>query len=228
MAGGANSLKSRVRTPRGELKRLRDGQVGQELEVRERIMEAILRACGERGYREVSVQDVIDRYGGYRVQFYKHFANKAECYAAAYETGTERLCAAVLGASRAERDWRRRLRAALDELARFVVAEPDLARGLIVDVHVAGGVALVKRQEVFDRLCCAVDTARRETDSRPSPPTITAAFMVGAIEAAVSSALVAREPQQFSQAVPELAQIVDAAYFGDRAAHEEGAALRAV
>ncbi len=206
---------------------MRAAQTGEITRLRERIMEAALEACGERGYRDATVQDAIDRYGGYRYQFYKHFAGKAECYIAAYEFEVERRYAELQALAAAQPSWRRGLVAMLYGLADFLCEQPSLARGLLVEVHVAGGPALLKRLEVFERLTRAVDSARHETESRHSPPPVTATFMVGAIEAAVTSALTRAEPRDFADAVPELAHMVLAAYFGDEIAGEETEIRRA-
>jgi AcrR family transcriptional regulator len=206
---------------------MRAAQTGEITRLRERIMEAALETCGERGYRDSTVQDAIDRYGGYRYQFYKHFAGKAECYVAAYEFEVERRYAELRAIAAAQPSWRRGLVAMLYGLADFLCERPSLARGLLVEVHVAGGPALLKRLEVFERLTRAVDGARHETESRHSPPPVTATFMVGAIEAAVTSALTRAEPRDFADAVPELAHMVLAAYFGDEIAGEETEIRRA-
>jgi AcrR family transcriptional regulator len=227
MAGRGDSTAGRARTPRVELARIRAAQTGEITRLRERIMEAAIEACGQRGYRDATVQDAIDRYGGHRQQFYKHFAGKAECYAAAYEFEIERLYTALSARAAAEPSWHRGLVAVLSGLAEFLCERPTFARGLLVEVHVAGGPALLKRLEVFERLTRAVDSARHETESRHSPPPVTATFMVGAIEAAVTRSLSRAEPEDFAAAVPELAHMILAAYFGDEIAGEETEALRA-
>lgn len=227
MAGRGKSVGGRPRTPRVELARIRAAQTGETTQLRMRIMEAAVEACGARGYREATVQDVIDLYGGHRQQFYKHFSGKAECYAAAYEFEVDRLYAALGNRAAAEPNWCRGLVVMLYGLADFLRERPTFARGLLVEVHVAGGPALLKRLEVFERLTHAVDSARHETESRHSPPPVTATFMVGAIEAAVTSALSRATPEDFAAAVPELAQMVIAAYFGDEIAGDETETLRA-
>jgi AcrR family transcriptional regulator len=183
-----------------------------DAETRQRIMDSMLHACGAQGYNEVSVQEVIAGYGGTYRQFKLHFAGKAECYAAAYEEGIEDLCARLLGACATQPDWRAGLHAALLELARFLEDDHERARGLLIEVFVAGGPALENREEVSERLTRAIDGARRETESRHSPPPITATFMLGAIESAVVSALFKRRPQAFAPAVPELVEMVARAY----------------
>jgi len=195
-------------------------------EVRERIMEAMLVASGELGYHEVSVARVLEYYGGNRAQFYELFADKAECYAAAYEWEAGRLCGAMLGAAVAAGGWRAGLRAGLGELADFAAGRPLAAKGLLIEVHAAGGPALVKRKEVIERLTRAIDGARRETESRHSPPPMTALFMVGAIEECVCARLLKGDVETLRAAVPELAQLVVTAYFGDEAGREELALAR--
>src|SRR6187402_3396457 len=106
MAGGrhtrgrASSL--RPGTPHGELTRFDESRERQADETRRRILEAMLATCGEKGYRRVAVQDVIEAYGGNRVQFYRLYSSKADCYAAAHDDEIERLQARVVGAAAAE------------------------------------------------------------------------------------------------------------------------------
>lgn len=182
---------------------------------RETIRAAMLRACGEAGYRAVTVQRLLDAYGGNRAQLYREFPNLEACYLEAYETETERLCAEMLAAGAAGADWESGLRAALEALAAFVEAQPLPARALLTEVHLAGEAVLAVRNAMMERLSRAVDSARREIRSRHSPPPLTALFMVGTIEAAVVAALLASEPRRFTEAVPELAALVCSAYFGD-------------
>lgn len=161
-------------------------------------MEATLEVVGEDGYRNLSVQKVLDRQGGSRDQFYKLFPNAAACYREAYAAEAERLCEAILRAGRGGDSWGAGLEAALDELAGFARERPAIARGVLVEVHVAGGPTLWKRKEVFERLSRAIDSARRETVSRHSPPPMTAMFIVHMVDAALTEALVREAPQHFA------------------------------
>lgn len=218
----------KIATPRLALARLQGAQTEREARARRKIEEAVLVACGRNGYRNVTVAEVLGLYGGYRSEFYRHFASKADCFATAYENGIERLCMALLDAAGAEPSWREGLGSALRELVRFAREQPDLARGLLVEVHVAGNPALAKREEVFERLTRAVDNARLETGSRHSPPPMTAAFMISAIEVAVCEALERGEPQSFEATMAEMAHLVVTAYFDEAAARGELVAERAV
>lgn len=174
--------------------------------VRAQIAGAMLEVCGERGYRRASVQAVIDRCGGYRAQFYAHFPNKERCYLEAYEMEAWWLCEEMLKGTEAG-DRRQCLRRALTTLAAYVERNPLRARGLLADVHVVAGPALAIREEVLERLSHALDRARRETGSRHSPPPLTANFIVLAIDAAVTEALLRDTPERFGRMIPEIEEL---------------------
>src|SRR5260221_4306576 len=131
---GGNEAKRGIVTPRRALARLRDSQSEADARVREAIERATLVSCGELGYRKVAVRDVIERYGGYRAQFYRHYSSKAAVYAAAYEAEAERLCEALLGAAAAEGSWRAGVRSGLRRLVPLVGAETVFGSGALVRV----------------------------------------------------------------------------------------------
>jgi AcrR family transcriptional regulator len=91
MAGGATDDVERAGTPRGKLARIRGTRAELESEVHRRIETAVLEASGERGFRGFSVQSAIERYGGNRVQFYRHFPHKAAAFEEAYATTIDSL-----------------------------------------------------------------------------------------------------------------------------------------
>lgn len=171
-------------------------------------MRATLHVVGEHGYQEANVRLVLKQYGGYRAQFYRHFTGIADCYRQAYAAEAERLCEEMLAAGRRDGSWRAGLEAALRELAEFATEQPMVARGLLLEVHTAGEPSLGIRREVFERLSRAIDSARRETGSRHSPPPLTAMFIVHMIDAAVADSLLREAPERFSPAdIAELAAV---------------------
>lgn len=213
-------------TPKRELGRLGNERERHEDRRRALIRQAALEASGEVGYRRLSVRTVLERSGVSRNQFYRDFESKADCYSAAYEAGIEQLSVQLLATGCDADDWLTGFRGALVELGGFVAAEPGLAKGLLAEVHVAGGAAMEKRKEVFERLSRAIDCARRETSaSRHSPPPITAPFILGAIETAVLRTLI-NPPDLggFAATIPDLVYIAAAVYFDEptarRAARE--------
>ena len=175
-------------------------------------MESMLVCCGEVGYRRVAIERVYRHYGGYRKQFYKYFSSKADCFAAAYEAESERVCQRMLSFIETGKGSDSRTESALNDLAALIVEKPAVAKALFLEVHVAGGPSLDKRREVVERLARAIDDACRPSASRRSPPPTSGDFIVGAIEEAVSNSLAKDEPKEFTSVIPELIEIVRHVY----------------
>jgi AcrR family transcriptional regulator len=211
-----------AKTPQRALESLRQNQLGREATGRREMQLAAVEVSGEVGYRRLTVQRIVDHAGASRARFYKSFADKADCYARGYELAIERLEEDLLGTGATAPDWLAGFRQGLDELARFLRVQPLLAKGLLAEVHVAGGAAMAKRKEVFERLSRAVDAARRENESRHSPPPIAASFILNAVEAAVVRTFSQGEPEEFAASVPDLVYIAASVYFGEDAARRAG------
>jgi len=188
---------------------------------RERLLEAMLVVSGERGYEQVSVQDVIEAAHASRATFYKHFKDKDDCFAQAYHDAAEWLYRRLIGVAKRQPGWREGLRAGMAELLEFCANQPSLARALLVETHAAGGAALAEHNLLMERLSHAIDRARREIPSRQAPPPVTATFMVGAIETLVRTKLMSDEPETAPEMLPGLLHFVVMQYFGEDAAWEE-------
>ena len=188
-------------------------------------MEAVLLAAGEFGYRETSVRAILERSGGHRVQFYKDFASREDCFAQAYAVWIERLCVSLLEAAATAPGWEGGVRAAIVRLFELASERPAIARALLVEVQIAGEPALARHEAAVERLAAAVDSARAELDPAEAPPEATGVFVVGGIESCIVEALGAGEPERVWDALPELMHLAVGSYFGREAA--EGAFERA-
>ncbi len=189
---------------------------------RERLLAAMLRATNELTYREVAVQDVLDRAGVSRPTFYEHFENKEDCFLAAFDSAAARLRRRLEDAGRDGETWRERLRPALAELLRFVVEDPDAAMSLIVDARAACPAALLRRDEMLDRFASCLDSqVRAEADPDAQPSAIAAAGIVGGIEALLYSRLYRGETEGLESLLPSLMYFAVLPYEGHEAAGEE-------
>lgn len=187
---------------------------------RERLLAAMLRATAQLGYREVSVQEVLDRAGVSRPTFYEHFENKEACFLAAFDTAAGRLRERLEAAAEPGEYWRERLRLALAELLRFVAEDPDAAMSLIVDARAACPPALARRDEMLDHFASCLDTQVRAEAVDP-PSSIAAAGIVGGIEALLYSRLNRGEADDVESLLPSLMYFAVLPYEGQEAASEE-------
>lgn len=189
---------------------------------RERLLAAMLRATAQLGYREVSVQEVLDRAGVSRPTFYEHFENKEDCFLCAFDAAAARLRQRLETAGEEAENWRERLRAALEELLRFAGDEPDSAMALIVDARAACPPALHRRDDLLDRFASCLDRqVREEAGNGPKPSAIAAAGIVGGIEALLYSRLNRGETDDLGSLLPSLMYFAVLPYEGHEVASEE-------
>lgn len=191
---------------------------------RERLLAAMLRATAELTYREVSVQDVLERAGVSRPTFYEHFENKEDCFLAAFDNAAARLRERLEQAAGEEgaESWRDRLRLALEELLRFVAEEPDAAMSLIVDARAACPAALQRRDELLDHFAACIDTqVRAEASAGAAPSPIAAAGIVGGIETLLYTRLNRGQTDDLESLLPPLMYFAVLPYEGHEAASEE-------
>jgi AcrR family transcriptional regulator len=197
---------------------------------RERLLAAMLRATAELGYREISVKDVLVRAGVSRPTFYEHFANKEDCFLAALDDAALRLRTRLDGVAGEDAgSWREGLRLELEELLRFIAEEPDAATTLIVDARAACPEALERRDELLDRFAACIDRQVRDgLPEMPPPSAISAAGIVGGIEAVLYSRLQRGDCDDLRSLLPSLMYFAVLPYEGHEAANEEMTAAGAV
>lgn len=189
---------------------------------RERLLAAMLRATAELGYREVSVQDVLDRAGVSRPTFYEHFENKEGAFLAAFDSAATRLRGRLETTAEGGEGWRERLRLALEELLRFVAEDPDAAMSLIVDGRAASPEALMRRDDLLDHFSSCLDSmVRAEAPAGEGPSAIAAAGIVGGIEALLYSRLNRGEADGIQALLPSLMYFAVLPYEGHEVASEE-------
>ena len=196
---------------------------------RERLIAAMLRAAAELGYREANVQEVIERAGVSRPTFYEHFSNKEDCFLTAFDVTAGRLRNRIATAVQKGGDsLRDRLRFGLETLLHFASTEPDAARTLVVEARAASPDAVQRRDELLEHFSACIDTQVRELlPDAPSYSPITAAGIVGGVEALLYSRLCKGELDDLDSLLPSMMYFLVLPFEGHEAASEElGLAVR--
>lgn len=189
---------------------------------RERLLAAMLKAVAEIGYRDVNVQDVLDRAGVSRPTFYEHFANKEDCFLAAFDATAARLRADVAAAAdEGGQDWRNRLRFGLQALLRFAVEQPDAARTLIVEARGASPAAVLRRDALLEYFAARIDGKARELVPGAAGSAIKAAGIVGGIETLLYSRVNKGRIEDLESLLPSLMYFVVLPYEGHEVAGRE-------
>jgi AcrR family transcriptional regulator len=137
-----------------------------EASQRTRLLEAVGRAVAERGYAAATIDDVVRRAGVSKKTFYEHFADKQDCFLAAYEAASEELLERVREAHATHDDWLERTRAGVRAYLRWLAAEPALARVFLIEVAAAGPQALERRERLRDRYAELIRERRFQAQPR--------------------------------------------------------------
>ena len=158
---------------------------------RERLLVAIAEAVAEKGYANAAVADVIERAGVSRRTFYEHFANKEECFLAAYDAGVSRLLDAIAAAEEAAgRDIVARARAGTETYLGLLADNPAFARTFLIEVLGAGPAALARRAAVHERFAERLrEDFTAAAGDVPAPPAHVLRGCVGAIHELVTARL---------------------------------------
>ena len=106
---------------------------------RERLLGSTVAIVAERGYDATTVAAIVERSGVSRTAFYKHYANKEECFLAAVDATLEIAMTAVDEAYRGtEGSWEERILAAFGAFVGQVIDQPAAARICLVEIYGAG------------------------------------------------------------------------------------------
>jgi AcrR family transcriptional regulator len=132
---------------------------------RARILAAMFDVATELGAASVSVADVVERSGVSRRTFYETFADREDCFLAAFEDALAFASQRVLPAYQAEKKWRERIRAAVIAFLFFLDEEPVIGRLLIRESLTGGAKTRMRREEVLAQLAGAIDMGREESGS---------------------------------------------------------------
>ena len=116
---------------------------------RSRMLRGMVDAVAEKGYANTTVADVVERARASRETFYEQFANKQQCFLAAYEESVTELTAAMREAVRPDQPARVQFEQALEAYLEELCAEPRRAHTFLIDVYAAGPEARRRRAEVL-------------------------------------------------------------------------------
>jgi AcrR family transcriptional regulator len=189
---------------------------------RMRILAAMAEVASERGAGSVTVAHVVARAGVSRRTFYDLFADREECFLAAFEEAIGRVSSLVLEAYGRESAWRERVRAGLWAALVWLDKEPALARMCVVESLAAGPRVLERRAVVLRALVAAVDEGRGATGRKTAQLSLlTAEGVVGAVLSVIHTRLLEPGAEPLSGLLGELMSVIVLPYLGHAAAQRE-------
>jgi AcrR family transcriptional regulator len=195
---------------------------------RKRIFDSLAAVSAAHGYGEVTVQDITDHAGVSTRTFYDLFADKEQCFLAAYELIMERLIGEVSAAySAGERPWPERVAAALRAVIQRYVSEPHLARLVMVEVLAAGRAALERRDAALRRFAIFLEPGKAGLPAEMEGTEVLTQAVIGGLYEALYTYIVDGHTEQLPGLVPDLLYCALVPYLGhaDAIAASEAARL---
>ena len=195
---------------------------GQVAEIqRRRMLTAAVDAVEEVGYARMTVAQVISRARVSRKTFYDVFADREDCFLAAFEQAVEQGRELVSAAYARESSWREATRAALAALLGGMDEEPGLTKLCVVEAQGAGPRVLERRAEAFAELARALDRGREAPGAGGDPPEVTAEGLVGAVFTVIHTRVLERDERPLLELLGPLMSMIVLPFLGSRAAARE-------
>jgi AcrR family transcriptional regulator len=185
---------------------------------RERILAATIELVAKRGYRGTSIDHILKSARVGYTAFYGLFADKEECFCAAFDRVVGDARARILASLPATAPWPEQVCAALHSLLELIAAEPFRARIVLAESHTAGELALQRYQDLLDQVALLLRRGRAlRTDATEPPPTLEEATVSG-ISWLLNQRVVLAQLDDVEELFAELALIVLEPYLGNAAA----------
>jgi AcrR family transcriptional regulator len=188
---------------------------------RERLLRAMLREVGERGYEQVSVADIVNRAGVSRGSFYEEFAGKDEALFEAYDALLDVLIRRVEGSFSAGDPWPTKVRLALRVLLGELAANPEIARIATVEIPSAGPAAHQRYREGIERFLPFFRQGREYSGRDEELPPDAELMAVGGAEAIVFDEVVTGRVSGLPRLLPDILFTLLVPYLGPEEAAKQ-------
>jgi AcrR family transcriptional regulator len=188
---------------------------------RERLLEAAIRVVAAKGYGAMTVADLTKQAGVSRTTFYEMFADKEDCFLAAYDSAVETLVRRVTAAYESEQSWPDRAAAGLTALLAALAEEPALARLSLVDIGNAGPAAQRRYRAAVQRLTPLFEEGRDFAAGGRALPANTSRMAIGGVTGLISDELVADRAKQLPGLLSDVLFATLVPYIGPDAAARE-------
>jgi AcrR family transcriptional regulator len=169
----------------------------------------------------MTVAHVIGRARVSRKTFYDVFADREDCFLAAFEQALSQARLLASEAYERESGWREGIRSALARMLMLMDEEPGLAELCVVEALAAGENVLERRAQVLDELAQVIDQGRLSTTATREPPQVTAEGIVDGVFAVLHTRLLEEGRQPLTDLLGSLMSIIVLPYLGATAASRE-------
>jgi AcrR family transcriptional regulator len=190
---------------------------------RARIISALTEETVEKGYRAVTVADIVRRAGIARNTFYENFSSKEDCFLAASEFAVKEALRRVLDAAGKVDSWPARVNFGLSAFLHYVASEPALARACIVEALSAGPAAIERYESSIQAFVPLFRIGRKVAAHGEELPGTLEETIVGGVFWITYQRIIMGQTEQIEELLPELVEFSLTPYLGAGAAKRAAA-----
>lgn len=185
-----------------------------------RIINGLALEASEKGYRAVTIADIVKRAGIARNTFYENFRSKEDCFLAAQQYVMAAALEQVVTAAGEIDDWPRRVEAGLAAFLAYIAREPALARTCMVEALAAGPAAIESYEESLQSFVSLFRLGRDVSPYGGELPATLEEALIGGVFWILYQRLSLSEAEQIEELLPELVEFALTPYLGAEAARE--------
>jgi AcrR family transcriptional regulator len=185
---------------------------------RARVIAALADETVDKGYRAVTVADIVRRAGIARNTFYENFSSKEDCFLAAQDYGAEAALAQVVEAAGSVESWQARVSAGLAAFLSSVAGSPALARACFVEALSAGPAAIARYEQSLQAFLPLFRVGRKISPHGEQLPQTLEETIIGGIFWIIYQRIVLGETEQIERLLPELVEFALTPYIGAESA----------
>ena len=179
----------------------------------------------DRGYRAVTVADIVRRAGIARNTFYDNFASKEDCFLATQDFAVEESLARIVEAASEVEGWEERLAAGLGAFLKYIASDPALARTCIVEALSAGDAAQERYEQSLQSFLPLLRMGRESAALGDDLPETLEETIAGGIFWVIYQRIVLGETEQIESLLPDLVDFALTPYIGAESAQRATARL---
>jgi AcrR family transcriptional regulator len=182
---------------------------------RERMLLATAELVAERGYQKTTIELIAKTARVALVTFYEHFANKEECFLAAFDENVQAAREVFAELVETDQPWADQIAAGLEVFLEMVIKEPARARLCIVESQAAGGAALARYQAMLESVAPKLREGRELNPRAARLPEGLEVALAGGLAWLVHQRLVGDRVDDLEALLPEMLQVTLTPYVGE-------------
>ena len=161
-------------------------------------------AVAQSGYASTTIKQIVSLAGVSRTTFYRHFADKEQCFLATYDMIATMATERISRAYRESTGWRERLQAGFRHFAEIVVVERDASHLVLVDAIGAGHRVLEHRDRMIGVFELMFRQSFQDAPQQALVTDTTIRAIVSGIRRVAYRRLLRGEPEKLSEVIEDL------------------------